>query len=188
MRTRSGHPMPSFCDRITTESVSRLIKQLTLVLNPLTSTGKRADKVHLLFHSKGGILDDGVFLYNFLRSYPGSLVIYNGGTVQSAGMTAFLACPRRVASAHSTFMMHSVTMDMPDRATVAMARSKVDGCAIEESRIMTLLKSRISLDESGWRQIETGELWFTAEEAVKAGLATEIGEFVAPPGAIFQYV
>ncbi len=45
--------------------------------------------VHLLFQSAGGMVGDGVFLYNYFRNLPFDLTIYNMGAVESAAAIAF---------------------------------------------------------------------------------------------------
>jgi ATP-dependent protease ClpP protease subunit len=39
--------------------------------------------IHLLFHSSGGRVADGVVLYNYFRNLPIELYIYTGGSVSS---------------------------------------------------------------------------------------------------------
>jgi ATP-dependent Clp protease, protease subunit len=65
--------------------------------------------VHLAFQTAGGMIADGVALYNLFRAFPIPLTLYNIGSISSAGVTAYLGAPNRLTSAHATFMIHRVT-------------------------------------------------------------------------------
>ncbi len=46
---------------------------------------------HLLLHSHGGYISDGLCLYNVLSASPVRFVMYNAGVVASIAVTLFLA-------------------------------------------------------------------------------------------------
>src|SRR5260370_7187686 len=62
--------------------------------------------VHLLFQSVGGIVGDGICLYNFFKSLPINLTIYNAGAVQSIAIVSYLGAKRRKTSSRAVFMIH----------------------------------------------------------------------------------
>jgi ATP-dependent protease ClpP protease subunit len=57
--------------------------------------GAKVKHVHALFQSAGGYVEDGVFFYNFLRSIPIELTLYNVGQISSAGVIAYLRARNR---------------------------------------------------------------------------------------------
>src|SRR6478609_7955339 len=61
---------------------------------------------HLLLHSHGGYISDGICLYNVLSASPVRFVMYNAGVVASIAVTLFLAGERRYASETARFMLH----------------------------------------------------------------------------------
>jgi ATP-dependent Clp protease, protease subunit len=65
----------TFCSAIDQASVGRLLLALDV------ATQRNAQEVHLLFQSTGGTVGDGVCLYNFLRTLPVKLTLYNVGSV-----------------------------------------------------------------------------------------------------------
>jgi ATP-dependent protease ClpP protease subunit len=72
--------------------------------------------IHLLFHSSGGRVADGVVLYNYFRNLPIELHIYNEGSVSSIGVIAFLGAHNRYASANATFMIQARSVACQDNA------------------------------------------------------------------------
>jgi hypothetical protein len=45
-----------------------------------------------------------------------------------------------------------------------------------------ILKSHINIPDRQWSGLRHKELWFTAIDAVKSGIATAIGDFAPPKG------
>ncbi len=62
--------------------------------------------VHLLMHSSGGFVTDGVGLYNYVANLPIEVITYNAGGVSSIAVIVFLAGKKRVADETATFMIH----------------------------------------------------------------------------------
>src|ERR1035437_5093122 len=58
-------------------------------------------RLHLLIQSTGGIIGDGIALYNLLRKAPFDLCVYNSGSIQSIATVCFLAAPRRIANSNA---------------------------------------------------------------------------------------
>src|SRR5215217_2667776 len=56
---------------------------------------QRVAHVHMLFQSNGGTVCDGVCLYNFFRSLPISLTLYNTGSVAPVAVVAYLGAHER---------------------------------------------------------------------------------------------
>ena len=89
-----------FAGRIDNAAVARFMSNMT------GATSEGFTHLHLLFQSFGGVVGDGVCLYNFFRALPSDLTIYNSGKVESIATIAFLGAGRRVASNRATFMVH----------------------------------------------------------------------------------
>jgi ATP-dependent Clp protease, protease subunit len=54
----------------------------------------------------GGNVQDGVCLYNYFRTLPVDLSVYNVGSISSAGVIAYLGAKNRKAATLATFMIH----------------------------------------------------------------------------------
>ena len=63
---------------VDTGMVQRIFNGIAVAVN------NRVDTIHMLLQSNGGLIGDGVGLYNYLRNVPITLIAYNGGTVASS--------------------------------------------------------------------------------------------------------
>ena len=159
-----------------------------LALNRIFSTGAfvtnaipRIGRVHLLFQTSGGLVADGVCLYNYFRTFPAPLTLYNAGSVQSIGTIAFLGAAQRKTSARATFMLHR-TRASPQFAQAEALQQFADGVALDDRRTEAILRHHVALTSAQWAQLDRGDLQFSSEEALRIGLASEIGDFAPPAG------
>src|ERR1700690_3651329 len=89
-----------FCGGIEKATAQKIVNSLTIAI------GGKVKHVHLLFQSAGGYVGDGVFLYNFFRSIPIELTLYNAGQISSAGVIAYLGGKARKTTTNATFMFN----------------------------------------------------------------------------------
>lgn len=139
-------------------------------------------RVHLLMHSYGGNVGDGICLYNFFRSVPIDLAVYNVGNISSAAVTAFLGAKERKTSAHAVFMVHR-TQAVPQSATTERLHALAQSVAIDDDRTEAILRQHLKLPQEKWDVHRIADLWLTANEAVECGLATELAEFAPLVGS-----
>ena len=144
-------------------------------------------KVHLAFQSNGGGIGEGVALYNLFRVLPFDLVLYNIGTIASIAVVAYLGAKVRRTSAHAAFMMHR-TQTTTQFANTQTIRSFAESAILADNRTEAILRHHITMPEEKWAHFNHNDLWFSAEDAVKCGLADEIGEFDPPAGTKLFYV
>jgi ATP-dependent Clp protease, protease subunit len=164
-----------FCGGIDQGSVQRIMANLAF------ATQNQVTGAHLLFQSTGGTVGDGVCLYNFFKTYPIDLTVYNVGSVQSIAAVAYLGAKRRVASALATFMLHKSTMTLTASAT--SMKASADALVLEDQRTEAILKPTLKLTDEQWRQHAICDLWMSTEQAIACGLAQEVREFAPPLGS-----
>ena len=138
-------------------------------------------RLHLLFQSQGGGIGEGVALYNIFRALPFELVLYNVGTVSSIAVIAFLGAQTRRVSAHGAFMIHR-TQTTVQSATTQTVKSFSEAAILADKRTEAILRKHINMPDDKWAHFNHNDLWFSAEDAVKFGIAQEIAEFAPPPG------
>lgn len=139
--------------------------------------------LHLLIQSQGGDVNEGIFLYNLIQGLPMDVIAYNCGFVGSAATTAYLGAKKRVVSKNGAFMIHKVTAGMV-RAANATANSLpalTNSVILDDARSERILQSHLTLTPEQWTVHAMADLHLSADEAVTAGLAHEVGEF-APRG------
>jgi ATP-dependent Clp protease, protease subunit len=137
--------------------------------------------VHVMFQSWGGFVGDGVMLYNLFRALTIDLSLYNAGQVASAAVIAYLGAKRRVATKSSIFMIHR-SHSSPQFATAAKLGKLAENLNIDDKRSEDILKAHIKMPDELWKELEHHDLYSTGEEAVKFGIATELGDFTPAPG------
>ena len=137
--------------------------------------------IHLLFQSFGGAVGDGVCLYNFFRSLPIRLTLYNAGSVASIGVIAYLGAKERKISTHATFMVHR-TQASPQHATAERLQAIAHSLTLDDERTEAILRQHITMGDDKWAAHKVSDLWFSAQDAVDCKLATVVGEFAPPIG------
>ena len=173
--TPSAEVYAVFSDNINQASVKRIFFNFTGAME------KQFKHVHLLFQSSGGFVGDGICLYNFFRSLPIDLTIYNAGAVQSIALIAYLGAKKRKTSLRGIFMMHRTTIGAQP-ATAAKLKGTAKMLTLDDTRTESILREHIKLPETEWAALDNQDVYFSGEEAVKVGIADEIGEFCPPRG------
>ncbi len=164
-----------FTGQIDANTVQRLFNSLTGAM------GGGHTHIHLLFHSPGGAPSDGIALYNFFRGLTVDLTLYNVGSVASAAVTAYLGAKYRKTSKYGSFMLHKTFIN-PINATVDKLKNTSRSLLLDDTRTEAILKERTKLTPEQWEIRRTGDLWLSADDALAAGIATEIAEFAPPAG------
>ena len=140
----------------------------------------RVEGVHLLFQSGGGNVGDAIYLFNLFRSLPISLTLYNIGSIASIAVIAYLGAAKRITTSNATFMVHRI----PVGATSGKLQSADNTAILDEKRIESILQSKLKLPEDKMKLRSVADLSLSADEAVAAGLATSIGDFMPPKGQL----
>jgi ATP-dependent protease ClpP protease subunit len=177
-KDRANEIYLAFCGSIDHAAAGQLLHMIS------SAVAKGFGHVHLLFQSNGGSVADGMCLYNFFRGLPIKLTAYNTGTIRSAGVLAYLGAKYRKASQHATFVLHHCRRHNESGSANQM-KAIANGLLIEQTRMETVLRTHLNLSAEQWFDFDQYELVLTPEQALQAGLATEIAEFVAPCDASF---
>jgi ATP-dependent Clp protease protease subunit len=164
-----------FCGPIDQASTQKIFNGLTL------ATTQNVKAVHVLFQSLGGSVGDGIALYNFFAAITIDLTLYNVGQVASAALIAYLGAKKRKTSSHASFMTHRTTS--PALAYEATRLKAVtESVLLDDQRSEAVLRKHVTMPDDKWAELENG-IWFSAEDALKFGIANEIADFAPPPGA-----
>lgn len=160
---------------IDTAGLQNLIRSFSLASN------NGVKRVHFLIQSQGGIVNDAIAAYNFIRSLPIEVITYNGGAIASAGICLFLSGNVRKASATATFMIHAVTGGQAS-TTANQLEISAKSVAIDDRRLREIYAAQLKLPPTFDAQMAKGNLDLTASEALTMNLVTEIGDFKPPAG------
>jgi ATP-dependent Clp protease, protease subunit len=145
------------------------------------------DELHMLFQTSGGMVGDGICIYNLFRNAPLKIHLYNAGNVASIGVIAYLGADARHTTQNAAFMIHRTTFS-PMAATVDRLQSAANAAALDDRRIESILREHISLPDEKWSIHAVADLWLSANEAIEAKLADSLAEFSPPMGVHLYYV
>lgn len=143
---------------------------------------QKVQEIYLAFSTAGGLVAQGMVLYNVLRGMPIKLTTHNVGSVNSIGNVVFLAGETRYAAPHSTFMFHGVGFDSPQgvRLEEKLLSEKLGEIAMEHKRIGALMAERTKLTkeviEGLFREAQTKDAAF----AVSNGIVHEVRDLQVP--------
>jgi len=138
---------------------------------------------HLLLHSHGGYISDGLCLYNVLSASPVRYVMYNAGVVASIAVTLFLAGDQRYASETARFMIHKSHASPGSGIGADELAVVVEGLRADDTRTESVLRKFLRLTPEHLLVHARTDLHFTARDALAAGLIDEIRDFSPRPGA-----
>jgi ATP-dependent Clp protease protease subunit len=170
-----------FTGNIDQQAVQRVANALMI------ATNNGVEDIHMVFQTTGGIVGDGICIYNLFQSSPINIHLYNVGSIASIGVIAYLGADERKCTTHATFMIHK-THYSPVQATAERLQSATNAAILDDARIEKILHDEITLDQEKWEAHKYADLWLTAEEALKSCLATEIADFYIPPKTQIFYL
>lgn len=130
-----------------------------------------ADKIDLRLNSPGGDVFDGIAIHNVLRSHPATVTTYVDSLAASIASVIALAGDRVVMQPHSQMMIHDAW-----GLTVGNADDMREMAALldkQSNNVAGIYAEKAGGSEADWRTVMKAETWYTADEAVDAGLADE---------------
>lgn len=131
-----------------------------------------ASEITLRLNSPGGEIFDGIAIYNTLRSHTARVTVHVDSLAASIASVIAMAGDRIVMLSHSQMMIH-------DAMTVAVGnagelREMAEMLDRQSDNIAGIYAERAGGTVKQWRSRMTAETWYSAAEAVEAGLADEL--------------
>lgn len=134
-------------------------------------------------HSPGGDVYDGLAIMNALKAHPAHVTaVVEGLAASAASFIAVGGADRVVMRPGSELMIH-------DAMTIALGSAEDLGKAVGDLDRVSNTLAEIYAAKAGtpadmWREAMRAETWFTADEAVEAGLADEVSSVDEPLPAV----
>lgn len=131
-------------------------------------------------NSPGGDVFDGIAIFNTLKNRQGTVsVVVDSVAASAASFIAQAASPGQLVMApHSEMMIHDGFAQGIGNA--ADLRELADTLDRVSDNIASIYADRTGKPVDYWRNVMQGEKWYTAEEAVEAGLADRVGSSSRP--------
>lgn len=129
-------------------------------------------EVHI--NSGGGDVFDGIAIGNAIRAHKGPVTTVVDGLAASIASVIAQAGQQRVVEPGSMMMIHDAFgMCVGDAAEMTQFASTLDKVS---GNIAAVYADRAGGSAAGWRAVMKDETWYTAAEAVEAGLADRVGD------------
>ncbi|MFF9002614.1 head maturation protease, ClpP-related [Streptomyces achromogenes] len=129
-------------------------------------------KLRVRVSSPGGSVFEGVALANALRAHPAEVTVQVDGIAASIASVIAMAADRVVMQPQAMVMVHDASGvcmgNAQDMADMAALLDKIS------DNIADAYGAKAGGTRDEWRQVMKAETWYTAEEAVEAGLADEV--------------
>jgi ATP-dependent protease ClpP protease subunit len=154
-------------------SAAAFTDQLAKVRGPLD--------VHI--SSAGGMVDQGLAIYNALAAYPGPVTTYNDGLAASVASVIMQAGSRRVMSPVSALMIHDAWGD-PGPGNAADMEAMRDALSKNSDIIARAYADRAGGTVGQWRAAMQKTTWYDADEAKAAGLIDDVAGGSKMPGPV----
>lgn len=133
--------------------------------------------------SSGGDVFDGLAIFNSLRAHKGRVTTVVDGLAASIASVIALAGDERVARPGSMYMVHDAfgvcVGNEAEMAKFAQTLGQVS------QNLAAVYADRCGGTPAAWRDVMRAETWYTADEAVAAGLADRVsGQAAQMPASV----
>lgn len=134
----------------------------------------KAPNIDLHINSPGGVVFDGLTIYNLLKQHPANVTTYIDGVAASIASVIALSGQRVIMAENALFMIHNpYGMAVGDASVM---RKMAESLEKVGNSIAMAYKNKTGAEESEIASWMNAESWFTAEEAIELGFADEISD------------
>lgn len=132
----------------------------------------KSSKISLRLNSPGGDVFDGIAIMNALKAHQAEVTVHIDGLAASIASVIAMAGDRVVMAKNATLMIHDAwTMGIGNSKDLRKTADLLDKTS---DNIASIYADRSGTDVEQWRNLMQDETWFSADEAVEAGLADEV--------------
>lgn len=141
------------------------------VSDVLDALPESVSQIILRINSPGGEVWEGMAILNMLRAHKATVTAVVDGIAASAGSFLAVGCDETVMSPGTQMMIHSpLTFDYGNAADLRKTADVLD--SVEES-IISIYRDKAG-ESTAWGDLLAAETWYTAAQAVEAGLADRV--------------
>lgn len=132
----------------------------------------KASRIDLRLNSRGGDVFDGIAIHGALARHPAYVHVTVDGVAASIASVIAMAGDRITMARGSMLMMHEGFTAMVGNAEVMTKTAKLLNTTSDQ--IAGFYAARAGGSVAEWRMRMKAETWYSAEEAVAAGLADDV--------------
>jgi ATP-dependent Clp endopeptidase proteolytic subunit ClpP len=130
------------------------------------------DAITVRINSPGGDVFDGIAIMNALRGHKATITTVVDGLAASAASFIAMAGDEVVMNRNSEMMIHDASGFASGKAKDMIAMA--DNLERASNNIASIYADKAGGTAEDWRAAMTAETWYTAQEAVDAGLADRV--------------
>jgi len=132
-------------------------------------------EINILLSTPGGRVDQGLTLYNFIRSLPITINTFNIGNVNSIGNIIFQSGENKIACPSSSFMFHGVGFDITNqRFELSHLEEKKQSLQNDQQLLVNIIHERTGLPIDEVNNLFRSMAFINAEESVERGISNEV--------------
>ena len=135
---------------------------------------KNLKTIKLFVSTLGGTFLDGLPIYNELKMHKAHVTTVNMGYAVSMGSHIMLAGDNIQMAQNAMFMIHSPNVFMWDQCNARDLRKQAVALDKHEKAMLPRYRERMDISDAEITKLLHEETWYTAEEALAAGLIDEI--------------
>lgn len=129
--------------------------------------------INLSLNSPGGLVDDGVAIYNSLKAHPAEIHVHIPAIAASIATVIAMAGDTITIAPHARMMVHeAMSMGIGFASDFEKVAARLRSTTQTIAEIYT---ERTGKDVGHWLALMAEETWFGDQEAVDAGLADAVG-------------
>ncbi|BDB62365.1 head maturation protease, ClpP-related [Rhodococcus sp. RDE2] len=141
-----------------------------------------SDEIVVRINSPGGDAFDGIAIMNALRAHSAKVTVRIDGLAASAASVIAMAGDEIIMGEGSQMMIHEAWLYTS--GTADYLRAEADRLDKMTDSITAVYARRAGGEFDEWRALVAAETWFTADEAVAAGLADKVGASAPASGEL----
>ena len=141
------------------------------IIDKILALGPR-DELNVHIQSGGGYIFEGLAIYNFLNSYEGEVIVHIDGLAASMASIIAMAGDKILMPENALLMIHN-----PWNVSVGDAEQlRKDANILEKTKdsLISIYVDQTGLSTDEVSTLMDAETWFSANDAVDQGFATEV--------------
>ena len=168
----SAHRRLFITGEINAESAMDFFKQMMLL-----NLEDEKSPIYVFINSPGGEIDNGLLIYDVITGSKAPVYTFCTGCAYSMGAVLFTCGKRRVMLPHSRLMLHEPLLGGRIGGNASSIKSISDSLLETKGMMNRLLALHTGKTEEEIDKLTSYDHYFSAREAVEAGLADEIKRF-----------
>jgi len=139
---------------------------------------------YILLSSPGGNVNNGITIYNFLRSIPAKVITHNIGMIDSIANLVFLAGEERYAVPNSSFLFHGVGFNIPQpkRFEEKELKEMLIGIERDQNLISQIIAERTNLKQDEIKKMFYEAVTMDPKKSKEVGIIHDIKLINIPEG------